>query len=238
MVKLKKRYIPLMVLGLILSMTNNCRKEEIPDVQDTVADIDNNVYKTITIGTQTWMAENLKTTRYNNGDPIGTTIPPTKDISEESKPKYQWPNGGIESNIQTWGRFYTWYAVKDSRGICPAGWHVPSDSEWDALTGHLGGSYIAGYKLMDSGDLHWINNENGNNVSGFTALGGGARSPDGSFFGFLSSGSWWSSSEDLYSEAIGLCRELYNFTPEVSSKPQFKEYGLSIRCVKTCCIKK
>ena len=99
---------------------------------NTVTDIDGNVYHTITIGNQTWMAENLKTTKYRNGDAIGTTTA-SKDTSTKSTPKYQWAYGGNEANVAKYGRLYTWYAATDTRNIAPAGWHVPTDAEWSIL---------------------------------------------------------------------------------------------------------
>ena len=121
----------------------------------TVPDIDGNVYNTVTIGTQVWMAENLKTTKYRNGDLIGTTTPATLDISGESYTKYQWAYDGNESNVATYGRLYTWYAVTDTRNVCPTGWHVPTDAEWTTLTTFLGGESVAGGKLKETGTTHW-----------------------------------------------------------------------------------
>jgi uncharacterized protein (TIGR02145 family) len=103
----------------------------------TVKDIDRDIYKTVTIGTQVWMAENLKTTKYSNGDSIGTTTPATLDITTEKTPKYRWSYGGEESNVAKYGRLYTWYAATDSRNVCPTGWHVPTDAEWTTLTNYL-----------------------------------------------------------------------------------------------------
>ncbi|MCJ7802706.1 MAG: fibrobacter succinogenes major paralogous domain-containing protein, partial [Candidatus Marinimicrobia bacterium] len=98
-----------------------------------VTDIDGNNYTGVTIGSQVWMVENLKTTRYRNGDLIGTTILATLNISTENTPKYQWAYGGNEDNVATYGRLYTWYAVTDSRNICPTGWIVPADTDWTIL---------------------------------------------------------------------------------------------------------
>jgi hypothetical protein len=110
---------------------------EIPSV--TVKDIDGNAYKLVTIGTQVWFSENLKTTRYRNGDSIGTTIPAEKDILSEIAPKYQWAYNGDNSIVGVFGRLYTGNVVIDSRGVCPVGYHVPSDAEWTTLTDLLGG---------------------------------------------------------------------------------------------------
>ena len=108
----------------------------------TVSDIDGNTYPTIEIGTQTWMAESLKTTRFRNGDLIGTTTPTDKNISGESFPKYQWAYEGNEVNVAEYGRLHTWYTVTDSRNICPTGWHVSTDEEWHTLVLYLDGSAV------------------------------------------------------------------------------------------------
>lgn len=148
----------------------------------TVTDVDDNAYKTVTIGSQVWMAEDLRTTKYRNGDAIGTTSPATLDISSESAPKYQWAYAGDESNVATYGRLYSWYAVTDSRNVCPAGWHVPSDAEWTTLTDFLGGEVAAQGKLKEAGTIHWNSpNTGATNESGFTALPGGNRWDNGRF---------------------------------------------------------
>jgi uncharacterized protein (TIGR02145 family) len=155
-----------------------------------------NPYKTVTIGTQVWMAENLKTTRYRNGDTIFTTTPATLDISNESTPKYQWAYAGNDSNEANYGRLYTWYTVTDERNICPCGWHVPSDAEWNTLTNFLGGDSLAQGKLKEAGTKHWSNlNTDATNESGFTALPGGNRWDNGLFLGLGDFTHWWTSSE-------------------------------------------
>jgi uncharacterized protein (TIGR02145 family) len=211
----------------------------------TVKDIDGNVYKTVTIGTQVWMAENLKTTKYRNGDLIGTTTPATLDISGESTPKHQWTYDGNESNVATYGRLYTWYAVTDSRNVCPAGWHIPTDDEWTTLTNYLtnngygyegSGSDIAKSMASTSG---WTtdptagnvgNDQASNNRSGFTALPSGYREGDGTFYDVGSNGGWWSSSE--YSSTNAFFRCMYY---DISSVYRFnlgKENGFSVRCLR------
>jgi uncharacterized protein (TIGR02145 family) len=120
----------------------------------SVSDIDGNLYNSVKIGSQIWMIENLKVTKYNNGDSIGTTIPSNYDYSSEINPKYQWAWGGNESNIATYGRLYTWYAVIDNRGVCPAEWHVSTNEDWTILTTYLGGMSIAGDKLKSTSCLH------------------------------------------------------------------------------------
>lgn len=96
----------------------------------SVTDVDGNSYTSVKIGIQVWMAENLRTTKYRNGDLIGTTTPATLDIRTENTPKYQWAYEGNENNVATYGRLYTWYAVNDSRNIAPIGWHIATNAEW------------------------------------------------------------------------------------------------------------
>lgn len=193
-------------MGFGLILFQSCSKEEVKDTEDftygAVKDVDGNVYKTITIDlssggskgseaakaeTQTWMAENLKTTKYSNGDLIGTTDPATKDIwKKELMPKYQWAYEGNEENAQIYGRLYTWYTVDDIRNICPTGWHVPTNEEWTSLIDYLGGYWYAGGKVKEAGTTHWESpNTGATNAIGFTALPGGARWSEGSTFASL-----------------------------------------------------
>ena len=181
---------------------------------NSVNDIDGNQYNVVKIGTQVWMKENLKTTRYRNGDSIGTTIPATLPI--EGEHKYQWAYDGNESNVAAHGRLYTWYVATDSRNVCPAGWHVPSDADWTALTDYLikkGYGYGGGYKGMDiskslAATSGWVadetpgstgNNQESNNSTGFTALPSGARLANGEFINLGHIGNWWSTAGHIIS---------------------------------------
>jgi uncharacterized protein (TIGR02145 family) len=139
-----------------------------------VKDEEGHEYMTIQIGNQTWMAENLRATKYRNGDDIALSSKELKDISKEVAPKYQWSYGGDEMNIDSYGRLYTWFIVDDSRGICPTGWHIPTDSEWSELINGVDGDSKAAVKLRESGTKHWIKSKlETTNESGFTALPGG-----------------------------------------------------------------
>jgi uncharacterized protein (TIGR02145 family) len=212
---------------LTIFLVHSCKKE---NVQEKVTDIDGNVYKTVTIGTQVWMAENLKTTKYRNGDLIGTTTPPTKDILSESTPKYQWAFGGIESNAVTYGRLYTWYTVADSRNVCPTGFHLPTDAEWTTLTIFFGGEYAAGGSLKETGTTHWATpNLMATDVAGFTALPGGYRYSNGSYNDIGLTGSWWSSTE--YSITDAWYKVMFNFCPFLSRDFNNKHNGYSVRCI-------
>ena len=196
----------------------------------TVPDVDGNVYNTMTIGTQTWMAENLKTTKYRNGDLIGTTTPATLDITGESAPKYQWAYDGNESNVATYGRLYTWYAVTDTRNVCPTGWHVPNDSEWTILATFLGGDGIAGSKLKETGTTHFTTSNTGaTNETGFTALPGGMRG-DNVFAMKGEDAGFWSSTEQ--STAAAYERWVTNKSGDFFKGGYGKWAGIGIRCLK------
>jgi uncharacterized protein (TIGR02145 family) len=198
----------------------------------TVKDIDDNIYNVIRVGTQLWMKENLKTTRYNNGDLIGTTSPATLDIRTETTPKYQWAYGGNESNVNTYGRLYTWYAITDSRAVCPAGWHIPTDDEWTTLTTYLGGTSDAGGKLKETETTHWTTpNTGATNESGFTALPGGSRGGNGPFSNIGTYGFWWSASE--YDTDHAWSRYLaYDKSSITVVNGYYKFNGFSVRCMK------
>lgn len=194
-----------------------------------IIDIDGNVYNTVTIGSQVWIKENLKTTKYRNGDIIGTTTPATLELLSQDNPKYQWAYAGNESTVSTYGRLYTWFAATDSRKVCPTGWHLPSDSEWNTLITFLGGE--AGSKLKETGTSHWISpNTGASNTSGFTALPGGHRQEGGAFVDIGDNAYWWSSTEGSLISAWG--RTLHNNTVNVFTSSTPKSYGYSVRCVK------
>ncbi|HPG38883.1 MAG TPA: FISUMP domain-containing protein [bacterium] len=199
--------------------------------QETVTDIDGNVYQTVTIGAQVWMKENLKTTRYRNGDIIGTTSPATLDISGQSAPNYQWAYAGAESNVAIFGRLYTWFTVTDNRNIAPTGWHVPTDAEWTELTSFLGGDSIACGKLKETGVTHWTSpNIGADNSSGFTALPGGNRIFNGSFYLKGDYGFFWTATDidNIYAYA----RALGHQVTLIDRGSYNKKVGYSVRCIK------
>ena len=196
----------------------------------TMTDIDGNVYKTITIGTQTWMAENLKTMKYRNGDPISNVTDATawKSLSMGA---YCWYNNDV-ANKATYGGLYNWYAVADIRNIAPLGWHVATDVEWTTLSDFLGGETVAGGKLKESGTTHWTSpNTGATNSSGFTALSGGYRHYlDGSFIGVGNNGYWWSSTAN--GATVAWHRGLNDADASVHRYDNGKQIGFSVRCVK------
>jgi uncharacterized protein (TIGR02145 family) len=165
-----------------------------------VTDIDGNIYHTVQIGNQIWMVENLRTTRYRNGDQI-TNITEKTAWQSLTTGGYCWHNNDSK-NKPVYGAMYNWFAVNDKRRLAPEGWHVPSNQEWTVLWNNLGGKNIAGGKLKETGTLHWINPNNGaTNESGFCALPGGVRSDLGDFYDIGSYGYWWCTDETNNTDA-------------------------------------
>ncbi len=200
----------------------------------TMTDQDGNVYKTIAIGTQTWMAENLRTTKYRNGD----SIPNVKSNDQWSKltsgAYCNYNNTEDLDSIATFGRLYNAYIFSDSRNIAPSGWHVPNDDDWSTLINYLGGKDIAGEKLKESSGLHWKYTAEGNNSSGFTALPGGFRVHNGIFMNIAYNGVWWSTSEwtNILDEKRNYMKTLYYTSNDIGESGDSKKSGFSIRCVK------
>jgi len=200
---------------------------------DGIFDKDANYYKTVKIGTQIWMAENLKTMRYNDN----TIIPLVTDNVEWKTlitPGYCWYNNDLSTNKATYGALYNWYAVdaasNGGKNLCPTGWHVPTNTEWTILITFLGGSTIAGDKLKEAGITHWQSPNGGTNESGFKALPGGIHSSGGTFDLIGSRGYWWSASE--YNSTLAYGRSmLYNYS-SVSNIANSKQSGHSVRCVR------
>lgn len=211
-------------------------------------DYDGNHYSTVKIGTQIWMAENLKTTHYANGDsiPNGTG---KGDISGETDPKYWFTYNDTINYVFTYGRLYTWHTVTDSRNVCPNGWHVPTDAEWTTLENYL---IANGYNYdgtttdnkiakslasttnwdssSDAGDVGNTDYPIYRNKTGFTALPGGARNNVGNFLHVGSVGVWWTVTENTslnawYLDINADFGDTYWFHTD-------KKYGLSVRCLR------
>lgn len=193
-----------------------------------LVDIDNNIYRKVKIGNQIWMAENLKTTRYNEG----TEIPDITDNAAWSvllTGAYS-DYGNNPSNSDTYGRLYNWYAIAftNIRNVCPAGWHVPTDFDWGTLVNYLSVALGTGGMLKETGTAHWIvADQTATNETGFTALPGGLRDHGGTFLDLGYSGSWWSASQYVDSTAYGL-----TINQAIQSVTYRKNDGLSVRCVK------
>lgn len=194
-----------------------------------LSDVDGNYYKTVKIGNQSWMAENLRTTKYNDGTPILKVIPNSAWESITSG-AYCWYNNDEDAHREPYGALYNWYAVSSGK-VCPEGWYVPSNEEWNALEAFLGGNNVAGNKLKERGTSHWpAPNTGATNSSGFTALPCGYRSWAGEFRFFDRYCYWWSSTESNENKASAWY--LFMNNPDFSEISFDKPNGFYIRCIK------
>ena len=225
---MKPKYLLLVYLLLLILEVRVLQSQE----TNTVTDIDKNVYQTIKIGNQWWMAENLKVLKYRNGD----TIPQVGEDLEWSK----LTTGGWAyydndpSNDDKYGKLYNWFTVDDSRGLCPEGWRIPDDKDWATLIQYLGEN--AGGKMKSTStdpDPHprWeFPNVKATNESGFSGLPGGYRFFGGDFSLIGDSGFWWSSTEDGPTRAA--YRYLYAYNGAADGAANVKQSGYSVRCLK------
>ena len=193
------------------------------------SDIEGTKYKTVKIGNQVWMAENLRTSRYNDNIAINW-ITDNVAWGNLTTPAYCWYNNDKVVWGTPFGALYNWYAVNTGK-LCPTGWHVPSDAEWTTLTTFLGGESVAGGKMKESGTVHWASpNIGATNESGFSGLPGGSRDYEGEFYNVGRFGVWWSSTGYSSTDAWG--RYLYDYLTNVYRGYGTKEDGFSVRCVK------
>jgi uncharacterized protein (TIGR02145 family) len=215
------------ILGMLLIFTLSCKKDESPP--GPVTDIDGITYKTIKIGEQIWMAENLKTTKYNDGSEIN----PVTDATTWNGLKtggYCWYKNDKSLYGDTYGAIYNGYAVNTGI-LCPTGWHVPAREDWQKLREFTGDSIKGGGKLKEAGTLHWLTpNKGADNSSGFTALASGMRYFEGSFASLLYFTGNWSSTgtgqKDLW------YMSLYYGDAAFKIDHITKNHGFSVRCIK------
>jgi uncharacterized protein (TIGR02145 family) len=186
-------------------------------------------YNLVTIGEQCWFVENLEATSYRNGDAIQNLQNSTEWAATNAASVGAWCDyQNDDTHPHAYGHLYNWYAVNDSRGLCPNGWHVPSDGEWTQLTDFLGGSDYAGTPMKASPQESpgW----NGTNSSGFTGLPGGGRFNNGYFDDAGNYGGyWWSSSP--YGSYYAWTRRLDSYYEVVARLYSNRPYGFSVRCV-------
>lgn len=201
----------------------------------TITDIDGNIYSTLIIGTQVWMLENLKTTRYNDG----SEIPLVSDAAAWGAltPGYCWYNNDSATYKKPYGALYNWYAVNTGK-LAPTGWHVATDADWTTLTGHFGGDSVAGGKMKTTGTIEagtglWhAPNALATNESGFSAVPAGFRDKNGAFDAIGFASFWRSSSE--FSTEYAWSRTIFSssyFTRVLRNAPA-KNIGYSVRCVR------
>lgn len=200
------------------------------NTDEVVIDVDGNEYPILSLGNQVWMAENLKTTKYNNN----------KSISFPSTDYVLWQNNtdgayalyeNKLTNKNIYGALYNWYAV-NTGNLCPTGWHIPSKTEVTTLLSFLGTN--PGDKLKEVGTVHWYSNPYATNLSGFTALPGGILNIDGKSYGIGSVGYWWLSDELT---VLSGAKEGYNYQLSYDSRSlsvsgNEKSFGFSIRCIR------
>jgi uncharacterized protein (TIGR02145 family) len=192
-------------------------------------DVDGNYYSTVTIGSQVWMAENLKTSKYRNSIVITdkTNLTTWGTSTTEASSDYATPN-----NSTTYGKLYNWYAASNINNLAPLGWHIPTDVDWTNLSDFLGGLNLAGDKLKETGNSHWATaNTTATNTTGFTAIPGGSRSGDNTIYDIGNLGYWWSSTEGTNS-TNGWYRSLSNQNSIITRGYYSKSGGMSVRCVK------
>jgi uncharacterized protein (TIGR02145 family) len=197
-----------------------------------VSDKEGYLYNTVLIGNQVWMAENLRTKKYNDDSDVTLVTDPTVWAALTSE-GYCWYNNDEATNKPLYGAMYNWFAVNKGN-LCPTGWHVPTDEEWTTLTTTLGGESVAGGKLKEDGTTHWLSpNTGATNESGFTALPGGYRYRlNGTFNDVGKLSYWWSSTEYIYDTAKGYYREMFNDQASVSREGAYKTAGKYVRCLK------
>jgi uncharacterized protein (TIGR02145 family) len=194
----------------------------------TVTDIEGNVYQTIGIGSQTWTVQNLRTTRFSDGE----DIPLAKCYRIWNfllSPGYCWYDNDEEKCEGAYGALYNWYSV-NTKKICPSGWHVPGDDEWTILENYLGGSKNAGGKMKDVSACWTDPNRGATNESGFAGLPRGYRGDMASFTGIGEESLFWSSSQAFSDKA--LCRSLHFTDTEITRRADPFGWGASVRCVK------
>ena len=186
-------------------------------------------YATVLIGEQCWFAENLQTTKYRNAEVIRQDFSeklPGRDLLGVTTSSAM----GFYDDYKTYGGLYNWYAVNDTRGLCPSGWHVPSDGEWNVMTDHIGGASIAGRQIK--AERGWYYAGNGTNSTGFSGLPGGAfysETGTGIWSGIKLAGYWWSSTPHG-SEAWS--RYMHYVNASVDRDVHDKRNGFSVRCIK------
>lgn len=196
-----------------------------------VIDADGNVYKTIQIGNQIWMAENLRVTHYRNGDPIPNIKDSTAWANQTEGAFCSYNNTENIDTIATFGYLYNWYTTQDPRGLAPKGWRVADANDWNILIEYLGGDTIASKHLKETGTLHWDGPNNADNSSGFTALPSGRRYKTQFYSGFELYSVFWTSS--LYSEVYAPFLYLTTWNDNLVYKGfNFKINGYAIRCIK------
>ena len=228
--------IPFLVLNLsiVLFTLISCKKANTESDDLQCRDIEGNLYDTIIMCSKIWTTENLKVSHYRNGD----LIPQVQDnLQWENLTTGAWCWYNNDSiTYSTYGKLYNWYAVNDSRGLAPVGWHIPTEDNWLELTNCLGGEDIAGGKIKTRGTIQTSSGlwETPNVIidpySNFNGLPGGYRDYPGFFIGLGSYNYWWSSTES--NSGTSKMRVIANIISNMNKGAFGKNYGFYLRCVK------
>lgn len=211
--------------------------------QSLIVDGDGNVYESILIGTQEWLVQDLRTTRYSDGQPIALMTESDHSWRRGNQAGYTWyKNDSAAQVAAAYGALYNWYAVQTAK-LCPVGWHVATDEEWTILIDYLDPaevdasafgkiqSEVAGGKLKEVGTDHWhISNGDASNESGWTGLGGGVRINEGNSYHRKSMGLWWTSTKQR--EAFAYGRSLRTKNGGIGRFSDFMNHFMSVRCIK------
>ena len=241
----RKMFLSRFIVAMIVLAMYACSTEEPKKPTDATSSTftdsrDGNVYKYVKIGNQIWMAENLRYLPRVVGPSTGSQTTPYYYVYGYDGTSVA--DAKATTNYTTYGVLYNWTATMDGeassttnpsgiQGVCPAGWHLPSDAEWAGLTNYLGGTSVASGKLKETGTTHWASpNTGATNETGFTALPGGYRSNNGTFNNIGNGGYWWSATEDGAADAW--YRSMYTNTSNVLSYYLSKEVGFCVRCVR------
>ena len=194
----------------------------------TIIDFDKNVYRSVKIGRQVWMEENLKSTHYQNGE----AIPNIQDnILWWNMTSGAYCNHLTDSMTSVYGKLYNWFVVNDIKNICPQGWRVANDSDFSTLISYLGGEYVAGGKMKATGTQYWEWNVGGTNESGFSGLPGGMRYENGYYTLYGNHGYWWSNTMDS-DTTYAHCLNVRSVDPYARMGGNKKPVGCSVRCIK------
>ncbi len=222
-----RKFIQISIIAAAIAIVGGCLGPS--EIQNASANLQGNEVKTIIIGNQEWMAENLNTDKFANGDPIlhAKTDKEWEMAGQSGKPAWCYFNNDPKDG-KKYGKLYNWYAVSDARGLAPKGWKVPADEDWKILIKNIGNTNNAGYRLKSTED--WLDNGNGEITNGFNAYPTGGRYNSGIFSSRGTSAFFWSASDHLM--FYGRYFVIHHNKKEIGHNSLDKNYGFSVRCVR------
>lgn len=232
MKKITRIFSEIVILALVIIL-NACTKKATPEPDlsgSVVKDIDGNQYDVISIGSQKWTKQNLRTSHYKNGQVIPQVSDPAL-WSALTTGAWCWYNNDSTTYAATYGKLYNWYAVNDPRGLAPESFHIPDDVEWTTLSSALGGNTVSGGAMKETGLVHWLSpNASATNSSNFTGLPSGFRNSDGTFNGITYSAPFWSAT--IFDAENSYIRELFYLNVNLLRNYNFNKNGFAVRCVR------